>query len=83
VCSEVPRIVDVYTRWAAWKVVPHELPEFTPSKCQEYLQTIVGEVPPVRLWAEEALYRVRKRQGQTGAMDSLLEEYWAKRGNEA
>jgi hypothetical protein len=43
-----------------------------------YMQKLLSEKPPLRLWAEEALYRVRKRQGRTSPMDALLEEYWAK-----
>ena len=77
VSSEVPRLIDLYTRWCAWKGTPADPPDFSHFDHQEYLQTIVNEEPPVRLWAEEALYRVRKRQSQSGAMDSLLEKYWA------
>ena len=43
------------------------------------MRTILSERPLTRLWAEEALYRVRKRQGKTGAMDALLEEFSASR----
>ena len=41
------------------------------------MQRIVAEDPPMRLWAEEAMYRVRKRQGRGSPLDALLEEHWA------
>ena len=75
---EVPRIVDTYKRWCAFRPPPPPLPPFSVESNKQYMRTIMSERPPIRLWAEEALYRVRKRQRKTGAMDGLLEEYLAR-----
>jgi hypothetical protein len=76
VCREVPRIVDLYTRWCAWKGPAPAPPDSLLLDDEDYCDTIISEQPPARLWAEKALYRVRKRQGQNSSLDSLLEEYW-------
>ena len=36
----------------------------------------------MRLWAEEALYRVRKREGRVSPIDTWLENHWAGRPQE-
>jgi hypothetical protein len=75
--SEIPRIVDLYTRWYALKAPASATQETFCLNYQEYVQRIVSEDPPVRLWAEEAVYRARKRQNRSSAIDPLLEEHWA------
>ena len=70
---ESPRIVNVYKRWAAFRPPQPPLLPFSDEANERYMRAITAERPPFRLWAEHAVYKVRKRQGRSGAMDRLLE----------
>jgi hypothetical protein len=76
---EIPRIIDVYKRWGALHERPPSLPPFSEEANELYMREILAEKPPIRLWAEEATYRVRKRQGRSGALDQLLETHLARK----